>query len=129
MVKYDRATVLQVMDSCLNTNELREFCFLVGLDFENLPGDNKRSKCVELMLFYERSDCIANLVEDLIDYRADFDSKFPLDIGVADDNNESQNEGTAAKVDHPGRRERRNDDGGATFIALLLFFASSCSFF
>lgn len=47
----------------LSEDELRELCFRLGVDYENLPGDSKKGKARELVAHFERRESITELVE------------------------------------------------------------------
>ena len=46
-----------------NIEELQDICFEIGLEFEDLPGDTKKSKVRELVLMAERQAFMARLVK------------------------------------------------------------------
>lgn len=50
------------LDDGYNDNELRDVCFELGIDYEDLPGDNQSAKARELVLYARRRDLTAALV-------------------------------------------------------------------
>jgi hypothetical protein len=47
--------------SALDYEEFKNFCFLIGVDLDELPGDRKSSQVRELMLLFERRGQMAVL--------------------------------------------------------------------
>lgn len=45
-----------------NESELRHLCFMLQLDYDDLPANDKRGKVRELILYYERYERLAELV-------------------------------------------------------------------
>ena len=55
--------------SVVDIEEFKNFCFLIGIDFDNLPGDRISSHVRELILLFENShniDVLINAVDELI---------------------------------------------------------------
>jgi hypothetical protein len=59
-------TLRRILDDAYNSNELRDLCFEVGIDFEDIPGDTQSAKARELVLFARRRGLEARLVELVI---------------------------------------------------------------
>lgn len=53
----------QILDDGYNDSELRDLCFELSIDYEDLPGDGQGAKARELVLFAKRHGQIAQLVE------------------------------------------------------------------
>ena len=51
----------ELIDHCFDVEELRTFCFGLGLDYDNLRGEGKTAKARELILFLNRRGHIAEL--------------------------------------------------------------------
>jgi predicted NACHT family NTPase len=58
----DRATLRQLLNSHFSESELRDLCFDLELDYEQLPGDRKGDKARELIMYCERHGRIDELV-------------------------------------------------------------------
>ena len=52
------ANLRQTLTARFSADELRTFCFDLGVDSENLPGEGKAGKARELLLYLERYDRI-----------------------------------------------------------------------
>jgi len=48
---------------CFDENELRDLCFDLGVDYESLPGEGKRAKVRELIVYLERRGRLPELVK------------------------------------------------------------------
>ena len=57
------------IDSHFNDSELRDLCFELGVDYDNLSGDNKRDKARELVEWMKRYDRLEELTELLTNKR------------------------------------------------------------
>jgi hypothetical protein len=62
-------TLRSALDDGYNDSELRDLCFELGIDYEDLPGDNQGAKARELVLFAKRRGQIAQLVERVMKER------------------------------------------------------------
>lgn len=51
------------IDKAFNQDELIELCFKIGVDYENLSGENKQRKGVELVKYCIRHEILATLIE------------------------------------------------------------------
>lgn len=51
----NRSKLRQLLDDHLNENELRDLCFDLGIDYENLPPGAKKDKARELILAVENA--------------------------------------------------------------------------
>lgn len=47
-------SILQLINYCFNVNELRDLCLNLGINYDDLPGANKRGKILELVKHYSR---------------------------------------------------------------------------
>ena len=52
----------QVLDERFDVGELRTFCFDLGIDYDNLPGERKADKARELISYLERHNRLSHLV-------------------------------------------------------------------
>jgi hypothetical protein len=52
-----------VLETYFNNSELRDLCFRLDIDYENLPGEGKASKARELILYCERQGRTRDLAE------------------------------------------------------------------
>lgn len=59
-------TLRQALDDGYNDSELRDLCFDLGIDYDDLPGDNQSAKARELVLYAKRRDLTANLVAHIM---------------------------------------------------------------
>ena len=55
-------TLRRALDDGYNDSELRDVCFELGIDYEELPGDNQSAKARELVLYAQRRNLLAQLV-------------------------------------------------------------------
>lgn len=56
----------QALDDGYNDSELRDLCFELGIDYEDLPGDGQSAKARELVLYARRHGLLAQLVEKVM---------------------------------------------------------------
>ena len=56
-----RVVLLTVLDTRFNKSELRQLCFHLDLEYEDLPGSGKADKVRELVLYMERRDHLIDL--------------------------------------------------------------------
>ncbi len=56
-------TLRRALDDGYNDSELRDLCFELGIDYEELGGDNQSAKARELVLYAQRRNLLASLVE------------------------------------------------------------------
>jgi hypothetical protein len=56
-------TLRGILDNAYNSNELKDLCFELGIDHEDIPGDTQSAKARELVLFARRRGLEARLVE------------------------------------------------------------------
>jgi nucleoside phosphorylase len=52
--KIDKKGLFRALDKRLNLDELKILCFLLDVDFDNVPGSTKSTKVVELITLFER---------------------------------------------------------------------------
>lgn len=57
-----RADVFKVLQERFNLDELKQLCFTLVIDYENLAGESKDAKARELVLFFERHANEADLI-------------------------------------------------------------------
>ena len=57
----ERNALLAMIRQTFNDQELRDLCFELGIDYENLPDEGKASKARELVAYCERHGRIAEL--------------------------------------------------------------------
>ena len=58
----DLPKLLQLANNTYNLEELKAFCFEIGIDFENLSGEAKREKMIELVSTLKRTGQILSLI-------------------------------------------------------------------
>jgi hypothetical protein len=58
----DKQRFLDAILRQFNNDELKLLCFDLGLDYENLGGDTKTIKCLELILYAERRGKMEDLL-------------------------------------------------------------------
>lgn len=61
----------RLLDSHFNESELRDLCFNLDVDFENLPGIGKKDRARELVLHSRRYALTEALLTELIEIRPD----------------------------------------------------------
>lgn len=59
-------------DRCC-TDDIAQLAFLLGLDYDLLPGDNKRAKARALVLHFERRDALDAVISALSQARPDIE--------------------------------------------------------
>jgi hypothetical protein len=59
----DRVRLHQLLTTQFSEGELRDLCFYSDVDYENLPGEEKRSKARELILHFERHNRVPELID------------------------------------------------------------------
>ncbi len=57
----DRTELRDFIDRYFDDNELRELCFDLGIDYENLPAVGKSARARELVTFCERHGRLTEL--------------------------------------------------------------------
>lgn len=61
-MSVDRQTLLDTLDDRLDAEDVRQVCFDLGLDWDNLAGeDTKRGKLRALIQYHERRGCLPAL--------------------------------------------------------------------
>lgn len=55
-------TLRRALDDGYNDSELRDLCFELGIDYEDLAGDNQSAKARELVQYAQRRNLLAQLV-------------------------------------------------------------------
>ena len=71
-MSVDRQTLLDTLDDRLDAEDVRQVCFDLGLDWDNLVGeDTKRGKLRALIQYHERRDCLPTLVAGVAARRPD----------------------------------------------------------
>jgi hypothetical protein len=61
--EVNQTTLWKALDDGYNDSELRDLCFELAIDYEDLAGDNQSARARELVLFAKRRDLLAKLVE------------------------------------------------------------------
>lgn len=64
-----RSDLLDAIDGSFNQTELQEFCFRMGVDYDNLEGRNKRAKALALIQHHERREQMPDLVAAVLEAR------------------------------------------------------------
>jgi hypothetical protein len=57
--------LLDVLDSRFNTSEIRDICFALGVDYDNLQGETKRGKAQSLIEYHQHRDQISGLESEV----------------------------------------------------------------
>lgn len=65
--------LISVFTERFNTEELRDFCFHLDIDYENFPGETKQRKARELALYFYRRENINRLIQIGKQQRSDID--------------------------------------------------------
>jgi len=58
----NQLTLRRALDDGYNADELRDLCFELGIDYEDLPGETQSAKARELVLYAKRHNLTAQLV-------------------------------------------------------------------
>jgi hypothetical protein len=58
----DRVRLHQSLTTQFSEGELRDLCFYLNVNYEDLPGEEKRSKARELIVHFERRDSLSDLI-------------------------------------------------------------------
>ena len=53
----------KILTNRFNESELRDLCFDLGLDYDDLPGAGKKDKARELVAYYHRRGRIGELIQ------------------------------------------------------------------
>src|SRR5690606_37552061 len=61
--EVNNQTLWHALNEGYNDEELRDLCFELSIDYENLAGDTRSAKARELVLYARRHDLTAALVE------------------------------------------------------------------
>ncbi len=64
--EVNQQTLWQALSEGYNESELRDLCFELSIDYEDLPGDAKSAKARELVLYAKRHSLTAQLVEQVM---------------------------------------------------------------
>jgi hypothetical protein len=67
----DRTALRNALGSRMNLSELKTLCFDLGLDYENLAGDTKTDKVVNLISYFENRQQLERLVKAVQALRSD----------------------------------------------------------
>ena len=62
----NQLTLRRALDDGYNGDELRDLCFELGIDYEDLPGETQSAKARELVLYAKRHNLVAQLVAMVI---------------------------------------------------------------
>jgi len=66
-----RSRSLDLLDSRFSDDELRDLYFCLHIDYSNLPGEAKRAKARELILYCERHERMPELIKTVVERRPD----------------------------------------------------------
>ena len=112
----DPRKLLRAIMEAFNENELRDLCFELSLDFENLPGPAKKDKARELILHFDRRSRINVLLAVFREARPDVD----LDAIVLDELDEDP---TSSRIEIHSADILPPEDKSNTMIASKSFSA------
>ncbi len=59
-----RAAMLALIDEYFNRDEFEDMCFVLGVDMDNLIGDNLRAQIRSLIEFFEQKHEIYKLIDE-----------------------------------------------------------------
>jgi hypothetical protein len=62
-VRMNPAKLRRILLSSFNESELRDLCFDLRVDYDNLPGQSKADKARELVAYFDRRGRIAELIK------------------------------------------------------------------
>ena len=62
MIMFDLPKLRELVAQSFDMNELRLLCFDLGIDFEDLTGENKAGKTMSLVQYFDRRNQIETLV-------------------------------------------------------------------
>jgi ATP-dependent Clp protease ATP-binding subunit ClpA len=65
--------LLQVMEERFSLEEIKKLCFLLGIDYENLPGQGKLSKIMDLLSYMLRYGRVFELLKKCQELRSDIE--------------------------------------------------------
>ena len=57
--------LLDVLDYSFNASEIRDICFALGVDYDNLQGETKRGKAQSLIEYHQHRDQISGLESEV----------------------------------------------------------------
>lgn len=69
-----RMGLWHVLRDRTNAEDLRNLCFLLGLDYETLPGDSRSGKAREIVAYYHRREDLDALAAALHQLRPDIET-------------------------------------------------------
>jgi hypothetical protein len=58
-----REKLFFILNEKFNLEEIRELCYLLAMDYENLRGDTKKAKAMDLAMYFHRRDSLKQLIE------------------------------------------------------------------
>lgn len=61
----EKARLRQLVAAAFNLDELRALCFDMGIDYEDIPGESKMRKIIELISYFGRQNSIVQLIQYL----------------------------------------------------------------
>lgn len=64
--EMSREALRRVLDDHYNIEELKDLCLTLGIDYEDIPGETQSAKARELVLYMQRRDRLAELVEQVM---------------------------------------------------------------
>ena len=68
---HTRAEIRQLLTERLDVTDIRTLCFDVDLEFENLSGQNKQEKVIDLLAHFERRQQLDYLLRAVKSMRPD----------------------------------------------------------
>lgn len=66
-----RAMLFYLLSKRCSADELATIAFNLGIEIENLPGDNRIARARELVLYFEHRDELDRLEQELVRVRPD----------------------------------------------------------
>ncbi|MDX1616641.1 MAG: hypothetical protein R3300_20200 [Candidatus Promineifilaceae bacterium] len=69
----DQVKLRNLLRDSFSEDDLRDLCFDLGLDYDNLPGDGKAAKAREIVIYFGRRQRLPDLAEHLGRTRPDLD--------------------------------------------------------
>ena len=112
----DLRKLLRAINDSFGENDLRDLCFELQLDFENLPGPTKKDKARELIIHFDRRKRISVLVTAFREARPNVD----LELIAVDETDEDPSE---ARIEISSADILPKQDKSNTMIASKSFSA------
>lgn len=124
MIPHDASALRNLLVTRLSEQELRDICFDLGADYEDLPGPTKSDKARELLQFARRRQILTDLIARLALLRPDVpwpDSDSHPDPEIASEDTPSDPQSSGAATNEPASRTGRWEKHpvAATLIVLV----------